>query len=286
MDIIEVEVLTKSDIIDTVNPDILTEDNYFSAENNKKFMSVSRFKRYYTNCEFMAKAQDDGLYTPEKGESLIQGSYIDAWNNGEKALAKFVEQNHSTLISSRGETKGQLKAAYKKIGDCISTLEKDPLCMEYLSGQKQQIFTAKLFDVDWKVCLDNYKQEANRFTDLKCMQNFEWIWDQKERRKVSFAQSYGYDIQMAIYRKIVGLSTGVYLDPYIVAVSKQDIPDKAIMSFELAELSAKLDEVEEYIERIIMISEGEREPRRCEKCEYCRMTKKLTENDIKHHAQL
>lgn len=271
----------------TYNENItLTEDNYFSAENNKKYMSVSRFKRYYMNCEFMAKAQDDGLYVPNKSESLIQGSYIDAWNNGEKALAKFIEQNNKILISSRGETKGQLKAAYKTVGDCIETLKNDPLCLEYLSGQKQQIFTAKLFDVDWKVCLDNYKPEANRFTDLKCMENFEWMWDAKERKKVTFVQSYGYDIQMAIYRKVVGLATGVYLDPFIIAVSKQKIPDKAILSFELAELNARLDDVENYIERIIMISEGELEPKRCEKCEYCRMTKMLTEKDIRHHAMV
>lgn len=268
------------------SPMTLTSENYFSKEANKKYMSVSRFKNYFMNCEAMAKAKDDGLYTPEKSESLIQGSYIDAWNNGAEDLAKFVEKNHSTLISSRGETKGQLKATYKKIGDCIETLENDPFCMEYLSGQKQMIFTAKLFDIDWKVCLDNYKPEVNRFTDLKCMQNFEWIWNPKEKRKVSFVQSYGYDIQMAIYRKIVGLATGTYLDPFIVAVSKQDTPDKAILSFELDELNRKLDEVEGYVERIIMIGEGELTPRRCEKCEYCRMTKKLTKNDIMHHAMV
>ena len=263
-------------------PMILTEENYFSNEANKKYMSVSRYKNYI-ECEHMAKAKDDGLYIPNKSSSLIQGSYIDAWNNGD--LDKFVSK-HPELISSRGETKGQLKAEYKKIGDAIQPLENDPLCMEYLTGQKQVIFTANLFDIDWKICVDNYKPEAGRFTDLKYMQNFDWIWDSKQGRRVSFVESYGYNIQMAIYRKVIGISTGEWLESFIVAVTKQDVPDKAIVNFTLEELKEKLDEVELHIERIMMITEGEIEPRRCEKCEYCRSTKKLTLKDIRHHSMI
>lgn len=262
---------------------ILTSENYFSKEANKKYMSVSRFKNYYMQCEAMAKAMDDGTYVLEKSDSLLQGSYIDAWNNGE--LDKFKEE-HPEMISSRGETKGQLKAEYKKINNCIETLSNDPLCMEYLSGQKQVIFTANLFDIDWKVCLDNYKPEKGRFTDLKCMQNFDWIWDSRKGKKVSFVESWGYDIQMAIYRKIVSIATGEYLNPFIVAVTKQDVPDKAIVRFDSTELNDRLNDVEYYIEKIVMINEGIIEPDRCEKCEYCRSTKVLTEKDIKHHYML
>lgn len=279
MDIIEVEAI-KLDY--SFDDKILTNDNYFSKEANKKYMSVSKYKNYM-NCEAMAKAKDDGLYIPEKSSSLIQGSYIDAWCNGE--LEKF-KSNHPELISSRGESKGQLKAEYKKIGDAIETLENDPLCMEYLQGTKQAIYTAEWLGIWWKICIDNDNPDKDRFTDLKYMANFDWAWDAKQGRRVSFVEAWGYNLQMAIYRKIRGLATGEYLDPFIVAVTKQEIPDKAIVSFELAELSAKLDEVEGNIDRVVMIGEGDIEPKRCEKCEYCRMTKMLRKKDIKHHSMI
>ena len=260
----------------------LTSENYFSKEANKKYMSVSKYKNYM-QCEFAAKARDEGLYIPKKSDSLLQGSYLDAWCNGD--LDKFIA-NHPELISSRGESKGQLKAEYKKLGDSIETLENDPLCMEYLSGQKQVIFTAKLFDVDWKICVDNYNPAKGRFTDLKCMADFDYIWDDKSRRKVSFVEAWGYNIQMAIYQEVIRLSTGLLLEPFIVAVTKQEIPDKAIMSFDNYELRGKLEEVEENIDRIMYINEGAIEPIRCEKCEYCRQTKRLRIEDIRHHSMI
>lgn len=260
----------------------LTRDNYFSPEMNQKYMSVSRFKNYLS-CEAMAKAIDEGRFTPEQTDCMLQGSYIDAWNNGE--LDKF-KQEHPELISSRGATKGELKAESKKIGDCIATLEEDELCMEYLKGEKQKIFTAELFGVPWKIAVDSYYPEKGRFTDLKCVQNFEWSYIAKEQKRGSFVEAWGYNLQMAVYRQVIELATGEYLDPFIVAVTKQDIPDKAIITFEQVELYEQLNKIEDHLDRIMAVVDGENEPRRCGKCKYCRMTKKLTLEDIKHHYNI
>jgi len=261
----------------------LTRENYFSPEANKKYMSVSRFKNYIS-CEAMAKAIDEGKFTPEQTDSMLQGSYIDAWNNGE--LEEFKQNEGYKLISSRGATKGELKAEFKKIGDCIATLEEDELCMEYLKGEKQKIFTAELFGIPWKIAVDNHYPEKGRFTDLKCMQNFEWSYSPLEQRRVSFVEAWNYHLQMAIYRKVIALATGEYLEPLIVAVTKQDIPDKAIITFEQLELQEQLNRVEEHLDRIMAVIDGDIEPHRCGKCKYCRMTKKLTLQDIKHHYNI
>lgn len=261
---------------------ILTRENYFSPEMNKKYMSVSRFKNYRA-CETMAKAIDEGMFKPEQTDCMLQGSYLDAWNNGE--LDKF-KQEHPELISSRGETKGMLKAEYRKVGDSIATLESDELCMEFLKGEHQKIFTAELFGIPWKIAVDNYLPEKNRFTDLKLMRDFEWSYDPMQQKRVSFVEAWGYNLQMAIYRTVIALSTGEYLDPYIVAVTKQECPDKAIITFTKEELQEQLEIVEDQIDRVMAVIEGEREPHKCGKCKYCRMTKKLSLEDIKHHSQI
>lgn len=261
---------------------VLTKDNYFSCVANAKYMSVSRFKNYLS-CEAMAKAIDEEKFTPETSDSLLLGSYVDAWNNGE--LEKF-KSEHPQIISSQGKTKGELRADFKKIEDSINTLKNDKLCMEFLNGEKQVIFSAELFDTPWKICVDSYNLSKGRFVDLKCVKDFEWSYDPKQQRRVSFVEAWGYNLQMAIYKKIITLATGEKLTPYIVAVTKQDIPDKAIVIFDKAELQEQLDKVEDYIERVLMINDGSINPRRCNKCKYCRSTKVLELSDIKHHSQI
>lgn len=260
----------------------LTRENYYSAEAGRAYMSVSRFKNYLS-CEAMAKAIDNGEFTPEQTDCMLQGSYLDAWNNGE--LEEF-KQKPLKLFSSRGETKGMLKSEYRKVGDCIAALEADELCMEFLKGEKQQIFTAELFGIPWKIAVDSYCPEKNRFTDLKLMKDFEWSWSPREQRRVSFVVAWGYNLQMAVYRKVIALATGVYLDPFIVAVTKQDIPDKAIITFQKEELIEQLERVEDHLDRVLAIIDGHIAPHRCGKCKYCRMTKTLTLDDIKHHSEI
>lgn len=260
----------------------LTRENYFSPEAGRAFMSVSRFKNYLS-CEAMAKAIDEGIFVPEQTDCMLQGSYLDAWNNGE--LEQF-KQEHPELISSRGATKGELKAEFKKIGDCIATLEGDELCMEYLKGDKQKIFTAEMFGIPWKIAVDSYYPEKGRFVDFKCVKDFEWSYSSREQKRVSFVEAWDYHLQMAVYRKVIALATGEYLEPYIVAVTKQDVPDKAIITFEQTELHEQLNRVEEYLDRIMAVIDGNIEPHRCGRCKYCRLTKKLTLADIQHHYNI
>ena len=261
---------------------VLTSENYFSKEANEQYMSVSRFKNYLS-CEAMALAIDKGDFTPEQSDALLQGSYIDAWNNGE--LDKFKRENPA-LYATQGKNKGELYAKYQDINDCISTLENDALCMEFLSGQKQVIFTAEMFGIPWKICIDSFNPDKNRLVDLKCVKDFEWQWDSGEKRRVSFVEAWKYHLQLAVYRKVTALSTGIYYTPYIVAVTKQDIPDKAIVTFEQNELNEQLDKIEDYLPRILDVIEGVRQPHRCNKCVYCRSTKVLTLKDIKHHSSI
>ena len=62
-------------------PHSLTAENYFSAENNMKYMSCSQFKSFLT-CEASALAELHGEYQREVTDALLVGSYVDAHFEG------------------------------------------------------------------------------------------------------------------------------------------------------------------------------------------------------------
>lgn len=170
-------------------------------------------------------------------------------------------------------------------------MESDELYMLLMSGKKQVILTGEIAGVPFKVKIDSLLDaEASRHiaeqfpetaevmgmcdgavVDQKVMRDMANVWSDEERAKVPFAQFYGYDIQGAIYQAIEG-----HMLPFILAVgTKEDAPDIGALYIPDAELAAKLAEVEDRAPRYQAIKEGKIAPRRCGKCAYCRMTKKL-----------
>ena len=100
----------------------------------------------------------------------------------------------------------------------------------------------------------------------------EMVWSVEDHCKVPFVEYYGYDIQGAIYQAIEG-----HMLPFILAVgTKEDSPDLAAMYIEDGDLAAKLAEVEDNAPRYQAIKEGRIKPTRCEHCDYCKATKRLT----------
>ena len=67
---------------------------------------------------------------------------------------------------------------------------------------------------------------------------------------------------------------------YIAAVTKERSPDIKIIQIPQHVLDAAIGMVEAKIERFDLIKQGEVEPMRCEKCDYCKMTKVLTAPEI------
>ena len=65
--------------------------------------------------------------------------------------------------------------------------------------------------------------------------------------------------------------------PFVLAVgTKEDSPDLAALYVSDADLAAKLAEVEGMAPRYQAIKEGRIQPTRCEHCDYCKATKRLT----------
>lgn len=256
----------------------LTEENYHSLQANQQYMSNSQYKRF-RQCEAKAYAEVQGLWFTPPSEALQVGSYVHAGLEG--VLDQFKENNPSLF-----NKKGELYAPYKQADKMLETLREDPFCMFILEGQKELIMTAEFAGAMWKIKVDVYNQERDRMVDLKTTRGIhDRVW-MKDRGYVSFVEAYGYIGQMAIYAEVEKRSSGrnEWLEPLIVAVSKEDVPDKAIINFDNERLAIELEEIEANMPRIIAVKQGLEKPNRCDRCDYCRSTKKL--NKILHYSEL
>ena len=247
---------------------ILNQNNYFSEEATRAFWSVSQFKAF-DKCEAAGLAEVTGEYERETTDALLIGSYVDAHLAGE--ADKYFEEHKDQMFSKRG---GGLLAKFKQADEIIETVRSQPLMMEYLEGDKQVIRTAELWGIPWKIKMDVFNGE--RIVDLKVVKDFGDIYQEGFGRR-SWIEYWGYDIQGAIYQKVEQISSG-RADPlpfYIVAVTKEKVPDVAVIQIPQDALNTAYKLVEAKIERFDFIKTGDVEPIRCEKCDYCRRTKIL-----------
>lgn len=241
----------------------LTKANYYSLKADAEFMSVSQYK-LWLDCPARAMATLKGEYKQPETKSLLVGSFVDAYFDDE--LESFKEE-HPDIFNSRT---GELKADYKQAEEIIKRCKSDKVFMEYMSGKKQVIKTAKLFGIPWKIRMDVYRPKE-RIVDLKVVRSFERIMG------ISFIQHWLYDTQLAVYSKIESLATGGdQLETYIAAATKEDVTDLEIIHIPHWRHQECLADVEKNIPKILAYKSGELEAHGCGVCPYCRSVKKLT----------
>ena len=244
----------------------LNSSNYYSPEANKDYWSVSLFKQF-DKCEAAGLASIRGQYEREETDALLIGSYVDAYFTGD--LDEFVGRHADVMFKKNGE----LYAKYEHANKIINTVECQPLMMDFLQGEYQKIFTADLFGVPWKVKTDVYKW-ADKIVDLKCVKDFKPIYEDGFGYR-SWIEYWGYDIQGAVYQKVIEEATGERLPFYIVAVTKEKVPDVDIIEIPQHVLDTALKVVEAKIDRFDLVKTGEIPPERCGHCEFCKSTKIL-----------
>lgn len=257
----------------------LTPENYYSAEANREFMSYSQFKTF-RDCQSRALAELNGDYVRAESQALVHGQYLDAAVEGR--LDEFID-THPELISSRGATKGELKAEFKQLDRIVARFQRDPFFMSYLEGDKQVILTGEIAGVPFKGKLDILDVEHKRIVDFKSARDFKSIYDPDLGMRVNFAEFWGYDIQAPIYVELARQAGLGQLDYFIAAVTKESEPDLAVIHVPDKVLAEKLREVEfltptyhQLKREPELIELGVLEPKRCEKCDWCKRTKKLT----------
>ena len=237
----------------------LTNENYFSSEKNLKYMSVSQYKSFL-KCEAATMAELHGEWSKPKSTALLVGSYVDAWFEG--TLDEFKAENPDIF-----KRDGTLKADYVQAEEIIKRVQEDEVFMKYMSGEKQTVFTAELFGIEWKIKIDSLLPD--KIVDLKVMRSMERIMGK------SFVEHWSYDLQMAVYAAIYKKATGKELPTYLAVVTKQTPPDLEVIDIPEWRHEEILEDVKKHLPRIIDVKKGIVEPMRCGVCEYCRATKKI-----------
>lgn len=251
----------------------LTKETYHSIEADNYYMSRGSYLNFI-NCEASEVSRLAGKWTEEKSTTLLVGSYVHSWNDHSRR--EFIVE-HPEMFTQ----KGGLKSEYQQADKMIATLESDPMIMYMLEGQKEVIFTAEFAGATWKVMLDVYNPERRRSTDLKTTKSIrEKSWSDAHGARVSFVETYKYVFQAALYSEIERLATGRgrddWFDFYVVAVSKESVPDKEIIDLRDPDrYIIELAQVELNMPRILAVKAGQVEPVRCERCNYCKSTRKL-----------
>lgn len=251
----------------------LDKQNYHSIEANQQYMSVSQFKEF-DSCEAAALAKVKGNYVPPYSNSLLVGSYTHAAFESEEVFNQFIEENNGEIFNNRGNK----YADFQKADEMIETIKSDPFCMFAMNGEKEVIFTGELFGAEWKIKVDNINHQQRFFSDLKTTQDLhKRYWSEKYNNWVSFVEAWDYVLQMAIYRRVIHENLGFTYTPYIVAVSKEIKPNKAVLHFDESRFDFEYEYLELKMERVMRVKAGDVIPTRCEKCDYCRATKRITD---------
>ncbi len=251
----------------------LTDDNYYTPEADKEYMSVSLFKSFvgtygYSGCEHKAMAKLRGKYSEEPSKAMMVGSYVDRYFEG--TLDKFKEE-HPEIF----KRDGGLKAEYVQAEDIIKRIESSDILMNALSGDKQTIMTGEIGGVPWKIKMDSYLKGV-AIVDLKVIKSFSESTYVRGLGYLNYAHYWGYDIQGAVYQEIVRQNTGETLPFYLACATKEDGIDIDLFQVDPPYLKEALGNVERALPDVIPVWRGEREPQRCNNCRYCRMTKVLT----------
>jgi len=260
-----------------MNDFILTKDNYFSQEASRRFCGASQLKQF-VSCEAQAMAQLRGEYQMEQTEAMLQGSFVHAWSEG--TLDKFIEEHPEVMLK-----KGGLKESFRICETIIDTIKNDK-ALSNIIGQcdKERVFKGQIFGLDFKIMVDLLNVEKGYFADLKIMKSIsEQTWSDEYKRKVNFVIAWHYDWQMAIYMEILRQNFERLLIPNIIALSKEKVPDKALITFATEDEGSleafrdvTINEMREHILRVKQLKEGA-EPKRCGKCDYCKATKQIKE---------
>lgn len=262
----------------------VTPENYYDPDINMAYMGSTQFKAFQ-RCEAAALAELRGEYVPKTTTALLVGGYIDAYFSGELPL---FQARHPEIF----KRDGQLKAEYLHAQDVINRMEEDELYSLLMSGAKQVIRTGTIAGVPFKIKIDSLldgpacEEIVRRFpkaaaalglcdgaiVDQKAMKDMASVWSAEDGCRIPFVEAWGYDLQGAIYQAIEG-----HMLPFILAAgTKEDSPDLAALYISDADLAAKLAEVEDQAPRYQSIKEGRIQPVRCEHCDYCKATKRLT----------
>lgn len=251
--------------------------NYFSAEMQREYMSCSQFKAFMS-CPAAALAEINGEVGKVEKDCFTEGHLFEAIVNGE---AECFYMEHPEIISSRGETRGSPKSNFLKAINAAEAIRRQQTVMEIVNRcKKQLIVTGEINGVPYKGCIDLYDPVTGDYWDTKCMRSFDSVYSPAEGRRLEWWENYGYHYQLAIYRELLLQTFGAAGKGGLIAATKEDVPDVAWLTFDDKMLDAALDIVYELSPTYQAMKKGLIDADGCGTCNFCKSKKVLTAPEV------
>lgn len=239
---------------------LLNLKNYFSTESDKEYISVSQFK-LFRECESKALAIINNVEAQDKKQAFLEGNLFENIVTGN--METFLKE-HPELISSRGSTAGQLKIEYQKVVNSANRFLDQKFFTNIIDKcEKQVILTGEIEGVKVKCMLDLFDKKTNSIYDIKCMKDFKDQWLPGNKAYASWYYTYGYVLQLAVYREIVRQNFGEPQEIGLIAATKEDVPDLQAVSFSEDLLDIELHNFKRDIKRYDDIKKGLIKPTHC-----------------------
>lgn len=239
----------------------ITNKNYFSKNIQEIYTGSSEVKSMLT-CESATLAKLRGEWIEESSTALKQSSYVDAWMSNE--LEEFKQQNPDVFTKQ-----GTLKSEYKLAEEIIEQIKEDSMFMKYItSGENQIIMTGEISNVPVKIKIDCYHKDKC-IVDLKCVKDFNLIFDEKAKQRKNFIDYYQYTIQAALYQEVVKQNTGKQLPFIIAACTKQKYSQRALLQIPQQIIDSELLFLQNYLPHLQDLKQGKVQPTSCGCCSYC-----------------
>lgn len=252
----------------------LTESNYHSPAARRLWFSSSDVKSA-KRCEaawlagYRRKAPRSGNKTAFAFGHLFENALTLSSAEFERYLAA-----HPELLSSRGTTKGQLKAEFAAAPELATAVRRSP----YLYGivrrcRKQVILTGTLYGLHMRVMMDLVDKDGSIY-DIKTARDFRPQYDPVREESLDWWANWNYPMQLYIYREIAAQNGIAAPRVGLIAASKADGDVQAIV-FGSEIMDAAAADTAYTMQRMKEILAGD-EPQACGHCPWCLQHKKIT----------
>lgn len=313
----------------------LTIDNYHSPKANNEYMSVHQF-RDWCDCpertadELAGKWQDKdkphfvighgvdiGLLTPERWAEFLRENAENLFNLPTIDEIKAYAAEHGQPIPAKSKkdellamfpdavTAGKPNANLLTIQRCIARAKADPIFMDFLRGEKQQILTGYLYDcldIQWKGMFD-VRIPGGRIVDLKTSANMrrdDWIPQMDIFTRINLRNGYGvprkwqkgpwYEVrnyfqQAVVYMDLEENESGKKVPFFLAPVSKEQLGAQERCDIgPILEIGEHIEHqrrrilhergyIRSHLPQVLRWKRGEDVPPRCEDCDYCASTR-------------
>ena len=257
----------------------LTEENYHSRAARRRWISSSDVKAA-KRCEAAWLADYCGKIKHEENKPAFAFGHLF-----EAALTLPGPQYHQylaahpELCSSRGPTKGQLRAEYAAAPELAHAVRRSP----YLWGivrrcKKQVILTGELNGMPVRCMMDLVDRDGSIY-DLKAMRSFLPIYDTAREEYLDWWAYWNYPIQLYIYREIAHQNGLAVPRVGLIAASKAD-SDVQALAFGDEIMQAAAADTAYTMQRMAQILAGQEEPTACGRCAWCMSRKRITEFEM------